>query len=627
MATATGGTSAAAMETKGPAAPADPPPRGLLGWALLLVLLTAIAWVRVPFTGFAQDDFRWLLRAAENVPVTLATPRPLSAGLYFRAAHALFDHNAVAFHLFHLALHLATGLLFYRVLALRVPVPRAAAAAGLFLTSPALFDALHWVSAITDLLCGFWLAISVWLVIEHGRDRGRPLHAWLSVAAYALALASKEIAVGAAPALALLQSRCPDGAARARALVMLLLAGVTGFAMLNVWERGAGDPYALAAGAPLLNLPGYLAAATIGGAAFASPSDVVWARQAWVIAAGAVLLAAWLLVLLRWNSPGAWPGFIWFTGVLVPVLFLERQVHFFYLYTALPGLVMSLALLAGKGRPAPRWVIGAAAALLVAQVVAIEARATSRLKLAPLPTDFVLRRAAIATNALRDLSPHRDAIRERVVMLGQQPVDEASQGRSTTDPTSYARDPWWDQNVRAALGDGDAIRLIAPRAREVVFAPWLDPGDSASTIVAYQIDGRLRVADYASFVGLPPAGPSTSAGERLARAGSLIQRRLFREALGELEAARAAAPGHPDVLINLGTLQVMLGDSTAALATLGELVTAAPDDLDAAYNLGLLEWRLGRRDQARRTWAVLLERAPGSDLAKAVRDLVEGRAR
>jgi tetratricopeptide (TPR) repeat protein len=354
---------------------------------------------------------------------------------------------------------------------------------------------------------------------------------------------------------------------------------------------------------------------------------VAWARQAWVIAAGALLLAAWVLALVRWKSPGAWPGFIWFTGVLGPLLFLERQVHFFYLYAALPGLVMSLALLAGKDRPVPRWAVAAAAALLVAQVVAIEARSASRLTLAPLPTDFVLRRAAIATNALRDLEPHRAAIRARVVMLGQQPVEAAAQGRSTTDPTAYARDPWWDQNVRAALADGDAIRLVAPRVREVVFAPWLEPGDTASTIVAYQIDGRLRVADYASFVGLSPAGPNTPVEARLARAGSLIQRRLFREALGELEAAHAAAPGHPDVLINLGTVQVMLGDSTAALATLRRLVAAAPDDLDAAYNLGLLEWRLGRRDEARRTWGALLARAPGSDLAKAVRDLIEGRAR
>lgn len=610
-----------------PTAPTDPPPRGLLGWALLLVVLAAIAWLRVPFTGFAQDDFRWLLRAAEDAPITFATPRPLSAGFYFRAALAVFGHNAVAFHFFQLGLHLATGLLFYRVLALRVPAPRAAAAAGLFLTSPALFGALHWVSAITDLLCGFWLAVAVWLVIEHGRDRGRPLHAWLSVVAFALALASKEIAVGAAPALALLQSRCPDRGARARALVTLLLAAATAFAMLNVWERGAGDPYALGAGAPLLNLPGYVAAATIGGAAFASASDVTWMRQTWVIAAGALLLAVWLLVLLRWNSPGAWPGFIWFTGVLVPVLFLERQVHFFYMYAALPGMVMSLALLAGKGRPVPRWVAGAAAALLVLQVLAIEARSTSQLKHAPLPTDFVLRRAAIATNALDDLLPYRESVRERVVMLGQQPVEAAWQGTRTTDSTAYVRDPWWDQNVRAALADGDAIRLLLPRVREVVFAPWLEPGDSNSTIAAYQIDGRLRVADYRSFVGLPSAAPDATAAERLERAASLIQRRLFREALDELLAAEALAPRDLDVLVNLGAVQVMLGDSSAALVTLRRAVALAPEELDAVYNLGLLEWRLGRRDDARRTWSVLLARAPGSDLARAVRDLMAGRAR
>ena len=115
--------------------------------------------------------------------------------------------------------------------------------------------------------------------------------------------------------------------------------------------------------------------------------------------------------------------------------------------------------------------------------------------------------------------------------------------------------------------------------------------------------------------------------QRLERAGDLIRRRLFHEARHELIEAQAMVPDHADVLINLGALQVHLGDSTGALATLARATEVSPSDLDARYNLGLLQWRLGQRAGARATWERLLREAPGSDLAKAVQALLDGRAR
>jgi len=181
--------------------------------------------------------------------------------------------------------------------------------------------------------------------------------------------------------------------------------------------------------------------------------------------------------------------------------------------------------------------------------------------------------------------------------------------------------------VRGALSDGEAIRLMVPGVREAVFKSWLAAEDTASTIAGYRIDGHLMVAEYRTFVGLPPETGSAPMAQRMARAGDLIRRRLFREALGELVAAREQAPDNPDILINLGALQVHLGDSTAALATLGHALQVAPADMDARYNLGLLQWRLGKREEARATWARLLAEAPESDLARAVADLLAGRGR
>jgi tetratricopeptide (TPR) repeat protein len=496
------------------------------------------------------------------------------------------------------------------------------------LTSPVLFAALHWASGVADLLCAAALALAVSLLA--GGPRG-PAREGLALAAYAVALASKEIAVGAAPVLAALHARSGGRAGPARAAACLALAALFALPASGAWQTGAGEPYAMRPAAALLNLPAFLAAATMGGLAWAEPSDLAWARQPWVRVAGWALLALWLAALIARRSRPAWLGFAWFLGLVAPVVMLERQLHFYYLCCALPGLVASVACLVAGGatgsRALPRWAAWAAAALVLAQVAAVEARYGARLKLAPLPADFVLRRAMIARNALADLGAARGTLRPRVVMLGQQPVDVAWQGASATEATDYTRDPWWDENVRAALSDGEALRVMFPGVRDVVFKPWLEPEDTSSTIAAYRIDGHLTASDYASFVGLARGGAPVTFAGRLARAGELIRRRLFREALVELESAHAEVPDHPDVLINVGAIQAQLGDSSAALATLARAVAVAPGDLDARYNLGLLQWRMGRREEARATWARLLADAADSDLARAVRELLAGRAR
>ena len=593
-------------------------------WALLLAFLGIVVWVRVFTTWFAQDDFHWMLRAARGAPVSLTTPRLLSMSLYFRAWHALFGAHPSAYHAFNLALHLAGGLLFYRLLARRLAAGTAAAAAAVFLTSPALFDALHWVSAIAELMCGASLALTLWLLL--GGDAG-PGRRWLAVVTYALALASKEIAVGAAPVMVLLHAR-GGRAGAVRALTCLALAGLCALSAAGAWQTGAGGSYAQRPMAALLNLPAFAAASGLAGTAYASASDLDWARRPWVQVAGWVMLSTWIAALIARRSGPAWLGFLWFMGLLGPVVMLERQLYLYYLYCALPGLVASAAfLVAGGGSRRPRWVPWATGALIVVQAAAIEARSTARLEAAPLPADFVLRRAAIARNAIDDLARRPEALRPRVVLLGQQPVDAAWKGASTTQTTDYRRDPWWDENVRGALSNGEAVQLMLPAVREAVFKPWLEPKDTNSTIAAYGIDGHLTASDYASFVGAANLAAPATLAEHLERGGAFIQRRLFTEALRELLAARALAPDHPDVLVNLGALQVHMGDSTAGLQSLAHAVEVTPDDVDARYNLGLLQWRLGRRDQARATWQPLLAGAPESDLAKAVRDLLAGRAR
>src|SRR5262249_35896404 len=158
---------------------------------------------------------------------------------------------------------------------------------------------------------------------------------------------------------------------------------------------------------------------------------------------------------------------LWFLGTLSPVLLLDRQYHFYYALCALPGLYASLALITSGwgGAILSRAVAVACAVLVATQMRAVQVRPDSRLAPAPLPGDFVLRRAYIARNALGDLDAQKQKIRPRVVLIGQQPLETSAAGVRTTNSTAYTLDPFWDANVWAALGEGAALRWRFPQVR------------------------------------------------------------------------------------------------------------------------------------------------------------------
>jgi tetratricopeptide (TPR) repeat protein len=587
---------------------------------IYLGLLGLAAWVRIFTVWFAQDDFRWLERA--TLPLA-AAPRVLSMSLYFRAMRAMFGLHPAPYHAAQLVLHLAAGWLLWSILSRRVPAWTAALAAAWFLTAPALFDSLHWISDVADSLTAALLLLAAWLLADDPPRAGR---GWLSLLVYALALASKEIAVGAAPALALLQWRQAGGGRVVRTLLVIALAVGAAIPAAGAWQTGTGEPYAMHPLAALSNLPAFLTGAVLGFSAWSQFSDLAWSRMPWVQIAGWVLLAAWLAALLLRRSMLAWLGALWFWGLLAPVAMLEQHFYLYYLDCALPGLALSLAPLVPPGQPARRWIAGVGCVLLALQLAAIQARHAARLASVPLPTDFVLRRALIARNAADDLRRDESRLLPRMVLLGQQPVSASAGGTRAPQP-GYRPDPWLDDNVRAALSEGEAVRLLFPQVREATFQSWLLPRDTSSAVAAYQPDGHLEVQTYAAFLGVTDMDVPVTRQEHERRAQEFLSKRLFVEARAELEAALTLAPTDPTLLLNLGALQASMGDSLSGLETLRRAVAAAPADIEALYDLGVLEWRLGRRDEARATFARLEQVAPESDLARAVRNLSSGRAK
>ncbi len=600
-----------------------------LPWLLATLAFGFLACRSVLTTYFAQDDFRWLRMAAGGIPIPWGSPRFLSMHLAFRELWGMLGFNAVAWHAVHLGLHLACGTILFVLLMRRLDARLAAAAAAVFLSSPALFDATHWVSAIADLLAGLFLLITVHLLTPSGRP-GSERAPWVACVAFALAMASKEIAVGALPLLLWIEYRRRFRAGAAGSLARMALLALPAAAMalrsLGTWSTGRGEAYSMKPAAALLNLPAYVLSGAFGGIAATQPSDLYWSRFPWVTAVGWILLAGWVTALALSGSRRAWFGFAWFVLLASPVLMLERQFYGYYLYCAMPGMVYSIACLLAAARrigpAAPAVVMGALALL---QMAGLEVRQRSTLPLAPLPTDFVLRRALVARNALSDLARAGEPASTSMVFIGQQPVENSRGGESSNEFAGYRPDPFWDDNVRSALSEGEAVQLALPGVREVKFRQQLTEAEYLSIVAAYTIDGHLRLSSYREYLGLEGAARAVTLEEHLSRASTLITRRAFQEAIRELRAARDLAPENPDVLLNLGGALARVGDTTQAVEALRAAVKLSPRDPEAWFNLGLLEWRTGRQGEAREAWNRLEEVAPGSDLSRSARSELQGR--
>src|SRR5690606_23333702 len=124
-------------------------------WILAAAMVaTAIVYRPALGIGWLSDDFVLLdlARGGDGLALGYASffrPAPLLA---YRAAGALPPSIAApAFHAALVALHLACGLLVWRIgAALRLPPAAAASGAALFLLFPASTEAVAWCAGIPD---------------------------------------------------------------------------------------------------------------------------------------------------------------------------------------------------------------------------------------------------------------------------------------------------------------------------------------------------------------------------------------------------------------------------------------------------------------------------------------------
>jgi hypothetical protein len=364
-----------------------PAPRWAAGAvaAALLAALVAIAFSSARHNNFIlYDDDRYIVaNPAVRAGLTLSGLRWAFSSVEASNWHpltwishmldvSLFGLDPGLHHLMGVALHAATAvLLLLAFRALTGALWPSLVAAALFALHPLRVESVAWAAERKDLLAGlFWvLALLAYAAYVRAPSPRRLVPVALAAAA---ALLSKPVAVTLPCALLLLDwwplgrirfDGRPGGSRALRGVLveklpLFALSALAALVTLMVQDRGGatGILAHLSAGARLSNAvvayARYLGATfwPVGLSPFYPHPEAPWPPA--TTAAAALLLAAVgaLAFGLRRRAPALAVGWLWFLGVLVPMLGLVQvgAQSMADRYTYLPSLGISLALVWGS---------------------------------------------------------------------------------------------------------------------------------------------------------------------------------------------------------------------------------------------------------------------------------------
>jgi len=310
--------------------------------------------------GLTWSNIRWALTSQEQgnwFPLTW---------LSHLADVQLYDLRAWGHHLTSLLLHLAnTALVFFVLRALTGAVGRSAAVAALFALHPLHVESVAWASERKDVLCAFFWLLATAAYVRYARRPAAGRSALVAVLV-ACSLMSKPLAVTLPLTLLLLDvwplgRLGPRGTPIARLVLekLPLVALAAGASVLTYRAQLLGgavaDPAlftpALRVGNAVLAYARYL-----GKTFWPQKLSVLYFYHSqraggWeVAAAGAALAAATLLlVLARRRRPALAIGWLWFLGVLVPMIGLVQVgvQGFADRYTYVPHIGLFVAIVWG----------------------------------------------------------------------------------------------------------------------------------------------------------------------------------------------------------------------------------------------------------------------------------------
>lgn len=510
--------------------------------AYLVPLLIVVASAIGVFAGslayfFSADDFVYLARVRGLAPPLTGVWRWLSGTAYFALMRPL-GLDALAYHAVNLLTHAACAGLLYALLRRRFGAPASLVAALFFAAHPALYTAVYWISTLNEILALLFALLCIACAARPG-----PV-AWASVPLFALSLLSKEttlllpLALWIAPGW-LDRPGVPaaPGEARRRTAVCIALAAVA-VAHLAIWlwsdpfgtraHPEASAPYSYGLGShAVANAVSYLGW-TVGMLLpttrrfedIAEPGVWPWALAACALWIGGLFSA-------RLRASGWLAGGATYALLLAPVLALRNHTYHYYLYAPLIGAAWCLATLVERAlapRSAPRkappgratargalpaWAaVGVVAAFFVLNG-AFLVRKIERMPFVDerLRADPVVDRARIARRVYDGIAAASVPSGAKLVFWS--PSSMRYELRLHPAADVIGKETYWERNVRTALQDGLAVRVMFPQVDSVAFLHAYRPPDADARFVLYDPDGTVSVATAAHVDSMlrAPAAP------------------------------------------------------------------------------------------------------------------------
>jgi tetratricopeptide (TPR) repeat protein len=583
-----------------------------------------------------------------------------------------FGLDAGAFHLTSLALHALNGLLLFWLLRRTTgSLWRSATVAALFAVHPLHVESVAWIAERKDVLSTAFFMLTLLAYVAWVRDR-RPARYVLVCALFALGLMAKPMLVTLPFVLLLLDvwplgrvrrggvpffargspdgartpgqgtrltsagarpglpggkdgSPAPGAASRTVSVGRLVLEKIPFFALAAASaaitytaQRAAGAvasvdeaPLTERIGNALITCIAYLwKAVWPSGLAVFYPLPT--AVPLWKSAAAAlVLLAATAgTVLVVKRRPWAAVGWLWYLGMLVPVLgFVQVGLQAMadrYTYLPLIGVFIVVVwgvadLAAGRRR------VAAALAVLVPAVSVALAAATFRQAAVWKDSETLL--ARVLETAGDNYLAHYHLAN---VLAGQGRMDEAITHYERTlalRPGAAAA----HNNLGTALmarGEMDEARRHCEEALRLK-PDYAEAHNNLGSVLARSGRREEGIRQYEEALRLKPDYPE--ARNNLGVSLGVLGRRD--EAAAQFEKALGERPDFVDALVNFGFLRQMQGRSAEALAHFDRALTIDPESASALYASAPALQSLGRTAEAahRARRALELARAQGQD--------------
>jgi tetratricopeptide (TPR) repeat protein len=539
-----------------------------------------------------------------------------------------YGRNAGGHHLTNVLLHAANAILLFLVLgAMTGAVWRSAFVAAVFAVHPLHVESVAWVAERKDVLSGLFFMLTLWAYARYAQPAGsrRPkTKIWygLALAFFTLGLMSKPMLVTVPFVLLLLdywplkRVESPGSVFRVRGLVLekvpfLLLAAADCVATILAQRNGIVSVQHL----------GFFWRA---GNALVAYADYIWQMiypaglavlyplrgnqlPVWEIAVSALALLVISAGIVVWRRKYPWlmAGWLWYLGMLVPVIGLVQVGNQARAdrYTYLPQIGLYILLTWGVAELCRSWrhqraVLGSAAAVILAGLMAGAHEQAGYWK-----TSISLWTHTLACTTRNSVAHYNFGYALADEGRFGDAIEQFKQALQINPDYAEGQNNWGN----ALASEGKATEAIEHYERALQINPdYAEGHNNLGLALAGQGKLEQAVAQYERALQINPenAEARNNLGLALARQGKVT------EAIEQYERALKIKPDFAEARVNWGLALAGQGELDAAIEQYNRVLQIKPDYPQAHYELGVALGKQGRLAESVQSYQQALQLNP-----------------